>query len=42
MKFAFFDAKPYDIPAFEAEGKRRGIEFKFLEAKLNADTASLA
>lgn len=42
MKFAFFDTKPYDIPAFEAEGKRNGIEFKFLEAKLNADTVSLA
>ncbi|MCR5689093.1 MAG: 2-hydroxyacid dehydrogenase [Clostridiales bacterium] len=42
MKVLFFDAKPYDIPSFEAYGREREIEFKFLEAKLNADTAELA
>lgn len=42
MKFAFFDAKPYDIPSFEKYGNAAGIEFKFFETRLNADTASLA
>ena len=31
IKIAFYDAKPYDIPAFEKYGKERGIEFKFFE-----------
>jgi D-lactate dehydrogenase len=42
MKTAFFDTKPYDKPAFELYGKEKGIEFKFFETKLNADTAQLA
>ncbi len=42
MKFAFFDTKPYDKPAFEKYGKEHGIKFKFFEAKLNEDTVGLA
>ncbi len=42
MKFAFFDAKPYDRPAFERFGAEAGITFKFLEAKLTEDTVDLA
>ncbi len=40
-KIAFFDAKPYDKPSFEAYGKRYGFDFTFFEAKLNEDTVSL-
>ena len=42
MKVVFFDTKPYDIPAFEAYGKEKGIDYKFLETRLNEDTAELA
>ena len=42
MQVLFFDTKPYDIPAFEAYGKEKGIDFKFLETRLNEDTAELA
>lgn len=42
MKFAFYDTKPYDIPAFEKYGAEHGIRFKFYEGKLSVDTASLA
>lgn len=42
MKFAFFDAKPYDKPSFEKYGGERGVDFKFYETKLNEDTADLA
>lgn len=42
MNFAFFDAKPYDIPSFEKYGNERGIKFKFFETKLSEDTAELA
>lgn len=42
MKFAFFDAKPYDIPSFEKYGKEQGITFKFYETRLNEDTVGLA
>jgi len=42
MKFAFFDTKPYDIPAFERYGKEYGVEFKYYETKLNSDTVELA
>ena len=42
MKYAFFDTKSYDIPSFQKYGDENGIEFKFFEAKLNRDTASLA
>ena len=40
-KIAFFDAKPYDKPAFEAYGRQYGYTFTFFEAKLNEDTVSL-
>jgi hypothetical protein len=26
MKFAFFDTKPYDKPAFEKYGEKKGIK----------------
>lgn len=42
MRFAFFDAKQYDIPSFDKYGKENGIEFKYFETKLNEDTAELA
>jgi len=42
MKVAFFDAKPYDIPAFEEQGKAHRITFKFYETRLTPDTVSLA
>ena len=42
MKVAFFDSKPYDLPSFQSVGEKEGIEFKYLEAKLNAYTAELA
>lgn len=42
MKFAFFDAKPYDRPSFDRFGKEKGIEFKYYETKLNEDTVDLA
>ncbi len=42
MKIAFFDAKDYDMPSFLKYGKEHGIEFKFYETKLTADTAGLA
>ena len=42
MKIAFFDAKPYDKPAFEKYGKEHGVTFKYFETKLNEDTAELA
>lgn len=42
MKIAFFDAKPYDKESFDKYGKEYGIDFKYFEAKLNADTVELA
>ena len=42
MKFAFFDAKSYDIDSFEKYGEQSGITFKYFETKLNIDTADLA
>lgn len=42
IKIAFYDTKSYDIPSFEEYGKQRGIEFKFFEPRLTADTAHLA
>ena len=42
MKAAFFDTKEYDVPAFERYGTENGVEFRFFETKLNADTAELA
>lgn len=42
MRIAFFDTKQYDIEPFSACGGEAGIEFKFFEPKLTADTAGLA
>ena len=42
IRVAFFDAKAYDKPSFEHYGNGHGIEFKFLETKLNEMTAELA
>ena len=42
MKFAFFDAKPYDIPYFEKYGGEQGVDFRFFDTKLSEDTAGLA
>ena len=42
MKIAFFDAKPYDKPAFEKYGAEYGVTFKYFETKLNEDTVDLA
>ena len=42
MKLAFFDTKPYDIPGFEKYSSDAGVEIKYFESKLNADTVSLA
>ncbi len=42
MKIAFFDTKPYDRRFFEKYGEQHGVEFKFFETKLNADTVELA
>lgn len=41
MKIAFFDTKPYDKHWFEMV-EHDGLTFKYLEPKLNADTATLA
>ena len=42
IKIAFYDTKNYDIPDFTKLGKENDVEFKFFDAKLNEDTASLA
>ena len=42
MKIAFFDAKTYDRPSFDRFGGEQGVEFKYLETKLNEDTVELA
>lgn len=42
IKVAFYDTKQYDLPSFEKYGKERGITFKFLESKLDLETAQLA
>ena len=42
IKVAFYDTKAYDKPSFEHYGALRGIQFRFLETKLNEDTAALA
>ena len=42
MKLAFFDAKPYDRPGFDRYAAGTGLEIKYFETKLNADTVSLA
>lgn len=42
MRIAFFDTKDYDIESFDPYVKDRGIEVKYYEPKLNADTVGLA
>ena len=42
LTVAFYDAKPYDRPSFEAYGAAHDMTFRFLETKLNEDTAALA
>ncbi len=42
IKVAFYDAKEYDKPSFEHYGDVHGIRFRFLETKLNEDTADLS
>ncbi|MBO4933211.1 MAG: 2-hydroxyacid dehydrogenase [Clostridia bacterium] len=42
MNLAFFDAKPYDKPSFDAFAAENGITIKYFETKLNEDTAELA
>ncbi len=42
IRVAFFDTKLYDKESFEKVGKDFDMEFKFLETKLNRDTADLA
>lgn len=42
IKVAFYDAKAYDKPSFERYGNMYDMQFRFLETKLNEDTAELA
>ena len=42
IKVAFYDTKAYDKPSFEHYGAIHDIQFRFLETKLNKDTAALA
>ena len=42
LKFALFDAREYDRPAFERCSEKYGFALKFFETKLNEDTVSLA
>ena len=42
ISVAFYDAKAYDRPSFEHYGSLHDIKFRFLETKLNEDTAELA
>ena len=42
INVAFYDVKAYDRPSFEHYGKLHNVQFKFLETKLNEDTAELS
>lgn len=42
LKFALFDAREYDRPAFRECSEKYGFALKFFETKLNEDTVSLA
>ena len=42
MKVAFFDTNPYDVPGFDHYAAGAGLEIKYFETRLNADTVSLA
>ena len=35
IKVAFYDTKAYDKPSFGHYGEQNGIQFHFLETKLN-------
>jgi len=42
LKFALFDAREYDRPAFERCSEKYGFALKFFATKLNEDTVTLA
>ena len=42
IQVAFYDTKEYDKPSFEQYGSQHGVQFRFLETKLNEDTVELA
>jgi len=42
IRVAFYDTKEYDKPSFEHYGALHDMQFRFLETKLNEDTADLA
>ena len=42
IKVAVFDSKQYDVESMGPCGEARGVEFKFFEPKLTADTVGLA
>lgn len=42
MKFAFFDARQYEIPHFEKHARGTGIEFSYITSRLSLDTVKLA
>ncbi len=42
MRFAFFDAKPYDKPGFDRYAQNTELEIKYFETRLTEDTVSLA
>ena len=42
IKIAFFDTKEYDKKLFDEYNKNYGYEIKYLESKLNSETAPLA
>ena len=41
MRVAFFDTKPHDIASFDEPFKKAGIEVKYFDTHLNADTVQL-
>ena len=42
MEIAFFDAKKYDLPAFDEYAAISGVKIKYFETRLNEDTVRLA
>ena len=42
INIAFYDTKEYDKASFLRSGAGKDVEFRFLETKLNEDTAALA
>lgn len=42
MKVAFFDTHQFERNIFEEKNKNQEIKFKFIETRLNSQTASLA